>query len=797
MSNESKQKQSIQLQKSYYNNQKDLVCKNDEYANNVEDIENIENKDISNLNYFNKSSNYSNSKNTLLASSLKSDEHVINKDGKNTEETVVFIIPKLTKLDFINPTDDLEEFHCNLCQGILIDPVIDNCEDSHAFCRSCIKDNLIFKDKGKCPISTNECSNYSFNKASILSKILNKKMIRCINNRPTANLIKNSDDTNDYSKNNKNNDQCNWTGVLNNLFKHLNEECSDQLVKCLNIKCEKEIKRKYYNTHFYKECDYRRIPCKDCNTIYHFCEKSEHIQLCENELIECSNNCGMKVKRKEMKQHINDFCDKKIVFCEYSKFGCLNKLYKRDLNEHNKNNFEYHNSLISNDNQTHDHDNSKQANMNSKKILEAYINDKDKSVYLKDDNNTKINISNIDNFFTRLEKLESSHNMLLSMLNNNNKYENTMNKECEVLYLGNKRENDFICDDKNIEVSKQENYANNVIVSEIINNNDLDLKELNLETVIYNKANDIDNDSDNKKDILNDNNNNISFLSFKNIPKKQDVEIKEINNIGTEIILNDDKQVNTSISSSKIAITNKNIKEMRNAGIIYNQITDINENISIRDRIIPISELSNINMNSFPYLLDFNKILHNYTILGNSVSIKSIVNIKDPNEITNNNDVNDIHILPFKELYNNINLEISIKINNDNDNSFIGVGFFNKNQFDKDSESLNIKSYTTSIDYLENNNKSFYVIANTGKKYCFNSNKTYNNTGFGINDIIHFKLEYNKKRILYKLSNDVQFIRLPIHFENESDNNKIITCLLYKEENSNFSFTLEKVMLKN
>ena len=210
--------------------------------------------------------------------------------------------------------DVVRDFICFLCGGISFDPKVDSC--GHTFCNICI--NNFVKDHAFCPVNGNK--DFKLNVIPSITKLVNRQSLFC-----------------------KNKDKgCDFSGLIVNYAEH---KCDWELVKCPNENCEYEVTRMELPDHVVV-CEFRKVLCEDCveYIVYNLMEK--HSIKCLKKMIQCDLNCGLTVIREEMNKHVAEICDNTTLTCQYNKYGCLEKILRKNYKEHN---FEYlptHNSLF-------------------------------------------------------------------------------------------------------------------------------------------------------------------------------------------------------------------------------------------------------------------------------------------------------------------------------------------------------------------------------------------------------------------------------------------------------------------
>lgn len=214
----------------------------------------------------------------------------------------------------------VKDYICSLCQGILKDPVMDQC--SHVFCRKCIENYL--EVKKTCPSNNNYILDKNkMNSIKFVSQILERQTIHCLNKEKG----------------------CDWVNKLENLDQHLQFVCKKQPVKCLNIGCDGKILKENLENHL-KNCDFRTIECPDCSINIPYILQSNHTNECTKYKINCPGGCGELIQRQNVDKHLKQECNNGDVECQYKSYGCNSIIRRKDINEHYKNNSPNHNILV-------------------------------------------------------------------------------------------------------------------------------------------------------------------------------------------------------------------------------------------------------------------------------------------------------------------------------------------------------------------------------------------------------------------------------------------------------------------
>ena len=213
---------------------------------------------------------------------------------------------------------EIKEFICYLCKGILYDPVFDKC--GHIFCRRCLI--FYFKTHDVCPIDKN-IINKEFSPMILIKNIINSKETYCKNKEKG----------------------CNWQGLFKDLPDHLNNICPKEIIQCTFKECKERIERSQLELHKLT-CEYRLVKCEDCQNEFPYSVIILHKNLCNKMKIKCNQNCGLILQRDLLKNHIQNDCPNTIVDCLFKKYGCEEKVFRKELRDKLNKNMIKHMSLV-------------------------------------------------------------------------------------------------------------------------------------------------------------------------------------------------------------------------------------------------------------------------------------------------------------------------------------------------------------------------------------------------------------------------------------------------------------------
>lgn len=234
-------------------------------------------------------------------------------------------IPRLS-LDLFLDQKEARSAICPLCNCSFEDPVFDGC--GHIFCCQCLNNHLKNNPSGQCPVDPFQTITPSkIYRSPVLTNIVKSLYIRCPNKA------------------------CDWKGSYGNLDHHLAHSCKKQIISCFYEKngCGVKLTREEINTKHSLECMYRDIVCKNncnCKEKIILKDEAEHLKICPNQIIDCPQNCGCKIMRKDSEEHFLKECTKTLFPCLYNIFGCEDTILKNELQMHLENKFDEHNYLV-------------------------------------------------------------------------------------------------------------------------------------------------------------------------------------------------------------------------------------------------------------------------------------------------------------------------------------------------------------------------------------------------------------------------------------------------------------------
>ena len=151
-------------------------------------------------------------------------------------------------------------------------------------------------------------------------------------------------------------DGCEWTGELEQLDAHLNEDpepekqlngCQFVEIDCL-YECGDRLQRRYMHKHQTELCTKRPFSCEHCHNYESNYDDvvHNHWPLCGSFPLTCPNQCESIVSRQNLENHVDNECPLTTIHCDFHHVGCTVKLPRKDIPEHLRENLITHISLL-------------------------------------------------------------------------------------------------------------------------------------------------------------------------------------------------------------------------------------------------------------------------------------------------------------------------------------------------------------------------------------------------------------------------------------------------------------------
>ncbi|KAK7912524.1 hypothetical protein WMY93_012735 [Mugilogobius chulae] len=175
----------------------------------------------------------------------------------------------------------------------------------HRFCKNCIEKSI--RDTGqKCPVDNEMLSEDQLFPDNFAKREILSLTVRCPNPGCTDKM------------------------ELRHLENHVSQ-CEFSTVPCPH--CQKAVRKTLVEQHAADECLRRPVSCPDCVAYYIYEEKEVHEQQCPFASVMCQY-CEMDLLRDQMDSHCDIDCPKAPIACNFSIFGCKERMLRHDLAQH-------------------------------------------------------------------------------------------------------------------------------------------------------------------------------------------------------------------------------------------------------------------------------------------------------------------------------------------------------------------------------------------------------------------------------------------------------------------------------
>ena len=216
-------------------------------------------------------------------------------------------------LSFTDPPDDLL---CMICHHVAKEAHQVEC-CGKVFCETCIKKA---KERiGSCPNCRAESSKFKIFCDRMSGRRIKHLKLSC-----------------------ENEDRgCDWSGIFEEYDAHVTE-CGFVVVDCPNDGCTDKLLKKFLHEHLSLACRRRLVQCPVCKDKVVHEEMQTHPFSCPEVEIKCTNlDCSTKVYRRQLAAHRN-VCPKTRIRCPYGELGCFERVHRKDIQKHLRENMDQH-----------------------------------------------------------------------------------------------------------------------------------------------------------------------------------------------------------------------------------------------------------------------------------------------------------------------------------------------------------------------------------------------------------------------------------------------------------------------
>ena len=124
---------------------------------------------------------------------------------------------------------------------------------------------------------------------------------------------------------------CKWLGSLEDCENHL-DTCGYVYETC-ELECGVVLRRDELRIHEKEKCLNRIVKCEHCMKDFKSCELNEHLEKCPKLRVPCEL-CSVETRRDAMTKHLSDDCKEKEIECPFVKYKCLTRIKRKDIDKH-------------------------------------------------------------------------------------------------------------------------------------------------------------------------------------------------------------------------------------------------------------------------------------------------------------------------------------------------------------------------------------------------------------------------------------------------------------------------------
>ncbi|XP_062981636.1 TNF receptor-associated factor 5 [Elgaria multicarinata webbii] len=201
-----------------------------------------------------------------------------------------------------------ERYKCTYCHLVLHNPHQTGC--GHRFCQHCIVSLRELNAIPTCPVDKEIIKVQEVFKDTCCKREVLNLQVFC-RNLPA----------------------CSAKTSLGRYQDHL-QQCLFESVPCTNEGCCEKILQKDLKEHLSLRCDYRKELCQYCNQPVISIHLNIHEKTdCPDYPLTCPQGCMQIIVKKEVEDHVF-VCPEMEIDCPYKQYGCLTKIKRGELSEH-------------------------------------------------------------------------------------------------------------------------------------------------------------------------------------------------------------------------------------------------------------------------------------------------------------------------------------------------------------------------------------------------------------------------------------------------------------------------------
>ncbi|XP_078239060.1 TNF receptor-associated factor 5 isoform X2 [Pogona vitticeps] len=207
---------------------------------------------------------------------------------------------------FVETLED--RYKCTYCHLVLHNPHQTGC--GHRFCQRCIVSLREQNVVPTCPVDKEIIKLHEVFKDNCCKREVLNLQVFC-----------------------RNFPDCNAETSLGRFQDHL-QQCSFESVQCTNEGCCEKILQKNLKEHLDLHCNFRKELCQYCKQPVAAMNLKIHERTgCPEYPLICPHGCMQVILKKEVEDHVS-VCPEVEIDCPYNQYGCLTKIKREKLSEH-------------------------------------------------------------------------------------------------------------------------------------------------------------------------------------------------------------------------------------------------------------------------------------------------------------------------------------------------------------------------------------------------------------------------------------------------------------------------------
>ena len=243
-------------------------------------------------------------------------------------------------------SDPHSMYRCGICKYVADEPHIcgntDNCLAT--FCKRCLLSHL--DSSTKCPECERNIPGGQVRGSLAAKKSIGKLLVHCPHSARNAQEQKKENGAahaggsgsgsggSGKKRSAQDCHECPWTGPLDSLISHLQDQCQREPVPCFHPGCGQLVPRGELEEHA-QNCPCRLEECEFCqHQVQHHALESHYLKDCTKIHMTCEMCGDDELTRDQLEHHKEVECTDRVTTCPYASFGCTSQFRRGDEESH-------------------------------------------------------------------------------------------------------------------------------------------------------------------------------------------------------------------------------------------------------------------------------------------------------------------------------------------------------------------------------------------------------------------------------------------------------------------------------